>query len=785
MAVPYVFQSATQPLPLAQLDVNFNTPITVGSTDVQLGDTIDTLVGMVEITSVEFVGHLTGNVTGDLTGNADTVTDGAYLSAANVFTGINNFSLNLNLAQGVDLIGYEPTVLFFGKTVDGTSPILDGDIAGSITFTGLTSGGPGTAARIFATVDGTVAVGTVPASLSFATTDAGGILNTHQIIYPNGTTNFIGGVSTPSVAVTQAASVITVDCSLSNVFETTLTASVTTVTFINAFDGQTINWFITQDATGGRTMGWDGTIKFPGGAVSGVLSTAADAVDLVVLSYRDTTGFWYGSVLQDFSSNAPIPPPAESYFVTYDLALNNTVNVEFVGTTAASIDWNDGTIEAFTSSGVKSHTYVAVSGTVSVAIYGTCDELILVDGFTAITSWDVGLTPIVYLSSADLVSVPDFLPADITWLRLTDCSTFDDGNVTTWNTSNITDMSEMFEACTIFNQDISGWDTSAVEYMTNMFNGAAAFDQPIGIWDTSFVVNMQSMFIGATAFNQDISLWSTGAVLDMSDMFNGAVVFNQPIGTWNVSSVQTMARMFQGATAFNGNISAWSTIVVTTMEGMFSGATAFNQPIGTWNTGTVSDMHEMFMGATAFNGNIAAWNTASVGTMQSMFQGATAFNQNISTWDTSFVGTMQGMFANATTFNQPIGSWVTTALTNMAGTFFGAAAFNGNIGAWATGAVTSMNGTFNGASAFNQDISLWDTSAVQNMASMFRNTSAFNQDISPWDTALVTTMDNMFENATVFDQDISTWVVTLIPTLPTDFNTGGVLTPAFYPVWGV
>lgn len=664
MAVPYAFASQTLPIPLAQLDVNFNTPITVGSTEVQLGDTIDTLVGMVgadfsgEVTSVEFVGHLTGNVTGDLTGNADTVTDGAYLSAANVFTGVNNFSLNLNLAQGVDLIGYEPTVLFYGKTVDGTSPIEDGDVAGSITFTGLTSGGPGTAARIFATVDGTVGVGTVPTSLSFATTDSGGILNTHQIIYPNGVTHFIGGVGTPSVAVTQVATAITVDCSLSNVFETTLTGSITTVTFTNAFDGQTINWFITQDATGGRTMGWAGDVKFPGGAAGGLLSTTADAVDLAVLTYRATTGFWYGSVLQDFSSNAPPPIPPEAYLIDYDLALNNTVDIQFVGTTATTINWGDGTVETFASSGVKSHTYVAVSGTVSVAIYGTCDGLILANGYTNIASWGVGLTTTVTLSSFDLVDVPNFIPADIAYITFSQCGNFNSAALATWDTSNITDMYGMFSS-TPFNQDISGWDTSAV-------------------------TNMEFMFEVNTAFNQNI-------------------------GTWNVSAVTNMSHMFDGATAFNGTIGAWNTILVSNMSYMFQNATAFNQPIGTWNV-------------------------AAVTTMQNMFNNAAAFNQDISGWNIGTVNYTTAMFAGATAFNQPLNSW--------------------------------------------------NTSAVLYMTSMFNGASAFNQPLNLWDTGITTDMFYMFNNATIFDQDLSGWCVSSIPTLPTGFNTGGVLTPAYFPVWG-
>ena len=193
-------------------------------------------------------------------------------------------------------------MLFSGRTTDGTSPIVNGDIAGSITFTGLTSGGAGTAARIFATVVDTVGVGTVPTSLSFATTNSGGILTTRQTINANGTTNFIGGVSTPSVAVTFSATAMVVNCALSNVFTVTMGNSVSIApTFSNASDGQTINWFITQDATGSRTMTWGSGVKFPGGASGGLLSTTGNAVDLVVLTYRASTGFWYGSALLAFS----------------------------------------------------------------------------------------------------------------------------------------------------------------------------------------------------------------------------------------------------------------------------------------------------------------------------------------------------------------------------------------------------------------------------------------------------------------------------------------------------
>lgn len=110
-----------------------------------------------------------------------------------------------------------------------------------------------------------------------------------------------GSGATPSIAVTFSATAMTVDCSRSNVFTTTFTANVTTApTISNPQDGQTINWFITQDATGSRTMTWPTSFKWAGGT-AGVLSTAANSVDLLVATYRSSTGFWYASLSKGFA----------------------------------------------------------------------------------------------------------------------------------------------------------------------------------------------------------------------------------------------------------------------------------------------------------------------------------------------------------------------------------------------------------------------------------------------------------------------------------------------------
>jgi surface protein len=131
-------------------------------------------------------------------------------------------------------------------------------------------------------------------------------------------------------------------------------------------------------------------------------------------------------------------------------------------------------------------------------------------------------------------------------------------------------------------------------------------------WDTSSVTNMQQMFQSNSAFNQDIGNWNTGSVTDMSIMFYGNLVFNQDIGNWNTSSVTNMSRMFQSNSAFNQDIGNWNTGNVTNMSDMFKANTAFNQDIGNWNTSNVFTMGYMFDSAFVFNQDLSMWNVVNV-----------------------------------------------------------------------------------------------------------------------------------------------------------------------------
>ena len=77
--------------------------------------------------------------------------------------------------------------------------------------------------------------------------------------------------------------------------------------------------------------------------------------------------------------------------------------------------------------------------------------------------------------------------------------------------------------------EISTWDTSKVTNMYELFHDARSFNQPLNNWDVSKVTNMYCMFFGATSFNQPLNKWNVSNVTDMGYMFMHANSFNQPL----------------------------------------------------------------------------------------------------------------------------------------------------------------------------------------------------------------------------------------------------------------
>lgn len=90
------------------------------------------------------------------------------------------------------------------------------------------------------------------------------------------------------------------------------------------------------------------------------------------------------------------------------------------------------------------------------------------------------------------------------------------GPIGEWDTSAVTDMSNLFQYQQDFCADISAWDTSSVTDMSGMFQGTQKFDMYLD-WDTSKVRNMRNMFADS-AFSHGLA-WDVSSVEDMTNMF--------------------------------------------------------------------------------------------------------------------------------------------------------------------------------------------------------------------------------------------------------------------------
>ena len=275
-------------------------------------------------------------------------------------------------------------------------------------------------------------------------------------------------------------------------------------------------------------------------------------------------------------------------------------------------------------------------------------------------------------------------------------------------TTLITDMSDIFNNASSFDQDISSWDVSNVTNMKNMFKSASSFNKKIGNWDVSNVTTMERMFSNAHSFNKEIGNWDVSNVTTMEGMFRYGWRFNKEIGNWDVSNVTNMKDMFSNTLDFNKEIGSWDVSKVTTMKGMFFNA-SFNEEIGNWDVSNVTDMSIMFCQSKAFNQTLDKWDVSNVTDMSSMFSNAKLFNQPLDNWDVSNVTDMNYMFQNARSFNKEIGNWDVSNVTNMERMFAYAVTFNQDLSSWCVSNVTNYKNFSSWSDLSNANMPKWGT----------------------------------------------------------------------------
>ncbi|QRZ32244.1 M57 family metalloprotease [Lactococcus cremoris] len=254
--------------------------------------------------------------------------------------------------------------------------------------------------------------------------------------------------------------------------------------------------------------------------------------------------------------------------------------------------------------------------------------------------------------------------------------------------------------------DLEGFDTSEITNMANMFAGIKADILDVSKFDTRTVRNMAGMFDGAINLtNLDISKFSTDKVTDMTLMFANLTKLEQlNVSKFNTNNVASMAGMFEGVSNLtNLDISNFNTDKVTDMALMFAGMTKLEQlDVSNFNTNNTASMAGMFEGVSNLtNLDISNFNTDKVTDMALMFAGMTKLEQlDVSNFNTNNTVRMPGMFEGVSNLtNLDISNFNTDKVTDMARMFAGMTKLEQlNLSNFSTNDVSITTGMFEGAS---------------------------------------------------------------------------------------
>lgn len=251
----------------------------------------------------------------------------------------------------------------------------------------------------------------------------------------------------------------------------------------------------------------------------------------------------------DDSVKAPYTDPTPTVTsLTYKCDVTTKGHIPLATNIAGTETWSDGDVKSYVNVSRAIDKELLAGVTYKVSFDGTYNQLSsftskLAPCLRSMDHWGsaTGATSASYgfYQSPNLVSVPEHIPSSVTnaEIMLYGTTSLNDPNISRWDVSEITNMRQMFQNASSFNQPLNDWNMSKVENIHGMFLKATDFNQSLDRWDTSNITNMTSAFSLASDFNGDITTWNVTKVTEMTYLLNGATSFNHDLSKWNTSSL--------------------------------------------------------------------------------------------------------------------------------------------------------------------------------------------------------------------------------------------------------
>lgn len=263
---------------------------------------------------------------------------------------------------------------------------------------------------------------------------------------------------------------------------------------------------------------------------------------------------------------------------------SNSVQIKLplvsTGTYNFTVDWGDGNTDTITTwnQAEVTHTYssagnytLTITGQIEGWSFGNSGDRLKIlnvtrwGPFTLIgTGGFYGCTNL----QSDAADSPN-VRSDVTNLSNTfrTCTLFN-GVVNGMQMENITTIDRMFQSCSLFDQDLSGWQVDSLVNLNVAFWGSSNFTgKGLEQWNPSTVTNLFQSFYN-TSFNADISGWSIGTGLNLDYTF-GNTNFNHDISGWDPAPI-SMQNTFR-FTPFDQDISGWDVTGLAAADNCFLG----------------------------------------------------------------------------------------------------------------------------------------------------------------------------------------------------------------------
>ena len=170
------------------------------------------------------------------------------------------------------------------------------------------------------------------------------------------------------------------------------------------------------------------------------------------------------------------------------------------------------------------------------------------------------------------------------------------------NTENVTNMQEMFNACSkLTSLNLSNFNTAEVTNMSYMFKSCKALTSlDLTNFNTEKVMDMQGMFWECSDLTSlNLTSLNTENVTDMTGMFKDCTdLTSLDLSNFNTAKVTKMNQMFFQCYALTSlDLSSFNTAEVTKMDNMFKSCNDLTSlDLSNFNTAKVTDMNSMFYG---------------------------------------------------------------------------------------------------------------------------------------------------------------------------------------------